>query len=116
MPLETFPDYPLSVGSQPQARARVLEKRLGDGYTQAAADGLNAIAITFRAEFKARPIADIRTIHDFLIRHGGHTPFFFTLPDEAAPRKWRCKTWRGPTRVSAALRALTATFEEDFSL
>ncbi len=113
---ETFPNYPLSKGSRPSTSARLLKKKLGDGYTQVAADGLNAIEREFRAVFETRPVADITAIDTFLTEHGGHTPFLFTLPDEAVPRRWRCEKWTGPTRVSAGYRSLTATFIEDFSL
>ena len=114
--MQTFPSYPLSKGSGVKTRARVLEKTLGDGYTQAAPDGLNHLSLTFTAVFAVRPVAVINEIHQFLRTRGGHQPFLFTLPDEAEARKWRCKTWTGPTWVSAAYRSLTATFVEDFSL
>ena len=116
MALETFPDVGLSRGSGPRTTVRVLEKQLGDGYTQSAADGLNAAPLTFKAVFGAAPKADITTIATFLKRHGGHTPFLFTLPDETSARRWRCTTWTGPTWVSATYRSLTATFIEDFGL
>ena len=114
--METFPAIALSRGSGPKTQARVLEKRLGDGYTQSAADGLNALPITFRAVFDAAPRADIATIETFLKRHGGYQVFLFTLPGETDPRQWRCKQWTGPTWVSATRRSLTATLLEDFGL
>jgi len=114
--MDVFPDYPLSQGSAPTTRVRVPEKQLGDGYTQAAADGLNNVQMSFRAVFNVRPKADIEVIAAFLRRHGGHTPFRFQLPDEDMPRQWRCKSWSGPTWVAATHRSLTATFEEDFDL
>ncbi len=114
--METFPDIELSRGSGPKTKARVLEKRLGDGYTQSAADGLNALPMTFRAVFQSPPKADIATIEAFLKRHGGHTAFVFTVPGETAARRWRCTQWTGPTWVSATARSLTATFIEDFGL
>lgn len=116
MALKNFPDVPLSRGSSPKTKIRVIEKKLGDGYTQVAADGLNAQPISFSAKFTTRPTGEIKKVHDFLTMHAGVVPFIFTLPGEAAARQWRCKSWTGPTWVSSTHRSLSATFIEDFSI
>ena len=113
---ETFPDYLPSKGSAPRTRIRVLEKTFGDGYVQTAADGLNAATRSYRAIFDTRLNAEIAEIVTFLTAHGGVTPFLFTVPGDAAPRRWRCKEFSGPTWVSATYSSLTATFIEDYGL
>ena len=110
----TFPDIPVSRDSRLSETANVREARFGDGYTQAAAAGLNAIPRTYRAVFTARPLADIDTIRAFLVARAGHEPFTFTPPGESDAIKWRCKEW-ARTRVSPTHATLTATFEEDFA-
>lgn len=115
MTYKLFPAIPLSRGSQLSTRIRVLEKSLGDGYTQVAADGINHIEYTYKAVFEARPNADIDRIVRFLVEHGGVTPFRFDPPDAPAGLRWRCARWAGPTRVSATHQSLTATCIQDFA-
>ena len=114
MATQTFPDIAVSGDSRLSEQVRVREVQFGDGYTQSAADGINAIPRTYRAVFAARPNADLDTIRSFLRERGGHEPFWFTPPEESAAIKWRCKDW-AITRISATHRTLIATFVEDFS-
>ena len=113
MAIETFPDIAVSRESCLSETARVREARLGDGYTQSGADGLNPIAKTYLAVFTARANAEIDTIRSFLRARAGHEPFTFTPPGEA-PATWRCSEW-SVTRISATHRSLTAAFVEDFT-
>ncbi|MDD9822316.1 MAG: phage tail protein [Gammaproteobacteria bacterium] len=115
MPLDSFPNYAVSAGSEASTAARVLRKQFGDGYEQRAADGLNSLRKTYRAQFNARAKAEVDTIDNFLSRKEGYTPFLFTIPGEAAARRWTCEEWR-KTRDSAMRWSLTATFVEDFGL
>lgn len=115
MALATFPAYPTSAGSGATSRARVLEKKFGDGYAQRAADGLNTVSLIYRAVFRRRPQADVDAMDAFLTARAGHTPFLFTIPGEAAARRWVCKEWR-KTRDTPTLWSLNATFVEDFGL
>ena len=114
MAIQTFPDIPVSADSALSETPRVREVRFGDGYAQAAADGLNAVPRTYRAVFAARPNADIDTIRAFLRARAGHEPFLFAPPGESAAIRWRCKEW-SVRRVSATHRTLSATFVEDFT-
>lgn len=113
---ENFPGIATSRGSGfGPTRPRIRKVSFGDGYEQTAQEGLNPLRRTYNARFNARPNADIETVRAFLTRHGGHTPFAFTPPGEAAAIQWRCETWEGPTVVSATHGSLSATFVEDFS-
>ncbi len=113
---DNFPGIPTSRGSGfGPSRPRIRKVSFGDGYEQAAAEGLNPLKRTYDARFNARPNADIETIRAFLSERGGHTPFLFAPLGEAAAIQWRCETWEGPTAVSATHASLRATFIEDFS-
>lgn len=111
--METFPDHPVSAGSDWIERAGVIEKRLGDGYVQTAGDAPDNLDREYRAVFQARGKADIDDIDIFLRAHGGHREFAFTVPGEAASRTWRCEDW-DREQVSAAVDVhnLTARFLE----
>lgn len=113
--LATFPAFPVNAGSSATVKARVLEKEFGDGYAQRAADGLNTVTLTYRAEFAYRAQADVDAMDAFLTARAGHTSFLFTIPGEARARRWVCAEWR-KTRQTPALWSLTATFVEDFGL
>lgn len=67
MALRAFPSIPLSNGSGVSFRARVAEKNFGDGYTQTAADGMNAVVREFNARFKMRSKAEINTIKNWVM-------------------------------------------------
>ena len=114
MAVQTFPAIAVSGESRLSETPRVREVRFGDGYTQAAADGINTIPRTYRAVFAARPNGEIDTIRAFLRARAGHEPFRFTPPEESAAVKWRCREW-SVRRVSATHRTLSATFVEDFT-
>lgn len=115
MATETFPAVAPSRGSRLTRATAVLEARFGDGYTQAAADGINATRRRYAARWEALPSADADRIEAFLARHGGWKPFLFQPPSLAAAVKWRCKSW-DRERLSATHATMRAEFEEDFSL
>ena len=112
--IDTFPAITPSRGGGDSVKPRVIETQFGDGYKQSMPDGLNALERGYDAKFENRPLADIDIITTFLESHIG-TIFYFTLPRESTPRKWRCTSW-SRTDVSASLASLSAKFEEAFDL
>lgn len=110
--METFPDHPISVGSDPQTRARGITKHLGDGYIQTGAQPPVNLFLIYKIRFAARPTADIVEIDNFLAARGGHEAFLWRMPDEAVPRVWTCDKWT-IERLSADLHTLTASLAEE---
>ncbi|MXW01568.1 MAG: phage tail protein [Holophagales bacterium] len=113
-----LPSVDLSRGSGPETDMKVLKARLGDGYEQVAADGLNPIVRRFRCVWRAISESDADDLVAFFDARGGHEPFL--SPDPAPPgmgtdRQWRCERYVGPTWVSATLRDMEAELVEDFT-
>lgn len=113
---DTFtPPFAPSYGLSRQITPRVLGAQFGDGYTQRAGDGLNAIPRTATLEWKDLRVVDADTIETFLIAQKGYLAFYWTDPREGSPRKWKCPTW---SRASpyGVVDSISATFEQVFDL
>ena len=112
-----LPSIGMSRGSAPSTEFKVLRKRLGDGYEQVAADGLQNVRRKFRCVYRAIPVADAEILEEFLDARGGHEPFLSPLPLPAGmpDAQWRCEGYAGPSWVSATLRDLEVELVEDFS-
>lgn len=72
------PSYGMEKGHEP----RVIESRLGDGYTQQVLQGINNLPVEMKADFLARTDAEARQIEAFFKSLGGVTPFLMDLPGE----------------------------------
>ena len=106
----------VSKGSGVRHQIRVLEKRLGDGYTQRAAEGLNNVALKYEAVWTGLTEEEAGELLRDLTRWGGVESFEVEkLPDGLASKKWTCKEW-SVEWVSAERRNVRAMLEEDFSL
>ncbi|MCY3591622.1 MAG: phage tail protein [Acidobacteria bacterium] len=106
----------VSKGSGVRHQIRVLEKRLGDGYTQRAADGLNNVALKYEAVWTGLTKEEAGELVVDLRRWGGVETFKVeTLPDGLSETNWICKDW-SVEWVSAERRNIRAMLEEDFSL
>tara|TARA_R110000824_G_scaffold153814_2_gene325551 strand:- start:1370 stop:1726 length:357 start_codon:yes stop_codon:yes gene_type:complete len=114
MAAQVFPAIPPHVGSSQTKKYRMLESDLGDGYVQAAGDGLNATMETLPLVWNEEDLDDINTIKAFLNSHGPlGTPFLFT-PAGETQQLYRCKAgwtfqWSGPDSGT-----FTASFERWF--
>jgi phage-related protein len=106
----------VSAGSGVRHQVRVLEKKLGDGYTQRAADGLNNVALKYEAVWTGLTKEEADGLTGFFDARGGTEAFKASeLPGRLRDRKWICKDW-SVEWVSAQRRNVRAMFEEDFSL
>ena len=106
----------VSKGSGVRHQVRVLEKKLGDGYTQRASEGLNNVALKYEAVWTGLTEREAERLLRDLTRWGGVESFVATkLPDGLASKKWICKKW-SVDWVSAHRRNVRAMLEEDFSL
>ena len=107
---------PVSSGSGLSHQVRVLEKKLGDGYKQRAADGLNNVTLKYEAVWTGLTEKKADGLVKFFQDRAGLEPFIApVLPQALREKKWICKDW-SIEWVSAERRNVRATFEEDFSL
>ncbi|MCY3928953.1 MAG: phage tail protein [Acidobacteria bacterium] len=115
MPIEKI-ELHVSRGSGVRHQVRVLEKRLGDGYTQRSADGLNNMALKYEAVWTGLTLREAAGLVQFFQDRAGVEPFLVAkLPEPLDTKKWVCKDW-SEEWVSAQRRNVRAMFEEDFSL
>lgn len=65
-----------------------IEVRFGDGYSQAADNGLNNPEETWTLNFSFRNLVEKQAIDDFIANHRGSISFLWTPPDETVAKKW----------------------------
>lgn len=95
--------------------ARVLGAQFGDGYTQRAGDGLNAIARTLGLTWQSLSVADAQTIEDFFLTHSGYLAFLYAGNDSVT-RKWIVRQWQRTELREGGKDAIAATLEQVFDL
>lgn len=116
MTLATFtPPVPPSIGYQNKPEVKILKAEFGDGYTQAAANGINHIRRVVSLKWEWLYAAEALAITSFLEAHGGYMPFEYTEPGSATPKKWTCEDWTDTTN-ERGFHAVTATFRQSFNL
>lgn len=116
MALQTFsPSVAPSPGTSRKPEVKVLVASFGDGYSQAAPDGLNHIRRTLTLFWEKLTPTQADAIDTFLTTHGGVTPFYYTPSDEDDPVKWVCREWDQRTGKSG-FREFNAVLRQDFSL
>jgi phage-related protein len=93
----------------------VLEKKLGDGYTQRAADGLNSVALKYEAVWTALTVGEAKRLLSFFSSRAAVEPFTVPVLPGLEAKKWVCKEW-SVEWASAQRRNVRAMLEEDFSL
>lgn len=99
-----------------QTEARTLEATFGDGYTQRAGDGLNALRRAVPAQWRAMPRDKLDAIVGFLEDRRGFEAFEWTIPGESTPRLFICKGWTVAAAGSPRFFTLSATFEQVFDI
>lgn len=91
MPAPTFPDIPPTKESPGEsAKYRTRRSKFGDGYQQAAVDGINATELTWKLSFDNLATSYINTITTFLDERAGAFPFWWTPPG-GTPLLWTCE-------------------------
>lgn len=121
MALRTFtPPINPEHGASKKTELKLLETEFGDGYTQISPAGINHMRSTWSFSWPvlSKPQAD--EIEDFFRSHGGYMPFYYTVPGDSFPEKYRCKVWESEIAYTNAIGEiyykLTAEFVQDFSL
>jgi phage-related protein len=114
MAFDTFsPAYKPSAGpSSYDWQPRIRTAQFGDGYKQTAPDGLNADPMTVRLAWSALPMSAVTALRGFFASHVGLV-FYYTLPDEALPRKW-CAIGSSRDFQHGALGTFSVDLEERF--
>ncbi|HEY8566589.1 MAG TPA: phage tail protein [Beijerinckiaceae bacterium] len=117
MTLQTFapPVPPTAGGVVRKQQLKLLKASFGDGYSQTTRDGLNHMRRVVDLTWEVLTPAQADAIVDFLEDHGGDLPFLYTAPGDDTARRWTCDTWQ-ETHIVHPYRAVTATFEQSFSL
>ncbi|RAH97620.1 hypothetical protein DLJ53_27585 [Acuticoccus sediminis] len=115
MALTTFtPTRTPSENSIRDTTPKLLIAEFGDGYTQITADGTNHIRETLRLTWQFLDVTEADYIEDFFRAQGGHTPFYYTAPDDSTAKKWTCRKWNRTFQENNR-RTITAEFTQDFS-
>lgn len=96
--------------------ARILKTDFGDGYSQRALDGINAIVDEWSMSWVVNS-TDADTLTDFFEARGGHESFDWTPEGESVSKKWTCKSWtKEPMTTILNVWSITATFKQEFDL
>ena len=114
MPTFTEPKEPTYSMSKTTG-TRVIEAEFGDGYSQRAGDGLNAVFVKAELEWAGLTTAEADTVETFFQDRGGYEAFDYTLPRESTARKFICRDWRRQA-VGPGHDTITTNFEEVFDL
>lgn len=113
MAIETFnPPVQPSPGTGFKPRVSLLIAEFGDGYTQAAPDGINHIKETISLTWDALTPDQQAEIYAFFKAKGGYIPFFYTPVGETDPMRFVCREW---SKSAKSPWTVSATFEQDFS-
>jgi phage-related protein len=114
---DTFPNISPDMDSDPTYTPKILRAEFGDGYLQAAGDGINPFKEEWSLSFTARPKADIDAIADFVKSKNGTVPFFWTPPDETTPKKWfTVGAINGPRKVGPDIYSISFDIERTHNL
>lgn len=112
--MSTLPSIDITYNISKKTDAHILEAKLGDGYSQRAADGINAIRDEWGLEWVVNN-TDADTLTDFFEARGGHESFDWTPSGESVSKKWTCKSWsKNPIGIDTW--SISATLKQEFDL
>lgn len=105
-------DWAESPGTSQVLEPRVVSTRFGDGYEQAAPDGLNAVAQVWDVQFDEVEQAVADEIVAFLQPGLGWQRFDWTPPHQTVARKFKCTSLRRSLTGTWNVVNLSARFEQ----
>lgn len=112
MTVYTFPDVKPDNSSTMKRVPKILRADFGDGYLQAAGDGINPYKETWDLSFSNRSLTDVNSIKNMLDNANGVSSFYWTPPGETPltpyPKKWFCP--EGYTFANAGADRYTISF------
>lgn len=112
--MATFPNIPISYGSQKTNAPNVRVVQFGDGYEQRLTYGVNQNPKQWSLRWEYLDETDADTIDTFLNARaldGGS--FDWTPPDEVTAYKWVCYEWQKSIDYPT-VSTVTATFRQVF--
>lgn len=113
MTLPTFtPLIAPSPGTRHKPEVKLREAPFGDGYAQAAPDGLNHIRRVVTLTWAALPKEVAEQLDAFFVERGGYKAFLYQPEGFAAPVGWTCREW---SSSSTTPWTYSATLRQDFS-
>jgi len=113
MPLVTFsPSISPTPGTSHNPRVDVLVADFGDGYTQAAPNGLNHIRDSITLRWDGLTDLQMSELKNFFEERGGYRPFYYQPRGFLAALKWTCREW---SISDASPWRIEAKFEQVFS-
>lgn len=92
---------------------RVHSAQFGDGFVQEVGDGINNETRSWPLQFVGREDY-IKSIRNFLRKHGGFKPFYWTPPMETDPGLFVVREFN-LVPMGGKAYTLSATFEERFA-
>jgi phage-related protein len=104
----------VSLGSEISSQARVLKAQFGNGYTQRAGDGQNAVSASYAVSFQNLTRPEAKVLLDFFNLQAGYKSFRYRVSGESVDRLWTCEQW-SREHVSPMLDTVKATFVETFT-
>jgi len=99
--------------SSKSVSARILENTFGDGYTQRAADGLNAIRDAWSVSYTNLTTPEKNILETLLLSAAGWQAFWWVAMGETVAKKWTCKEWKF-VPVAAGYWNMSGTFIQSF--
>jgi len=93
---------------------KVLESEFGDGYEQAAADGINNIRESWDLVWQNEDQVDVDFLTTFFDDLAGHKTFFWIPPGEVTPKLWRVNEGYGVDPDAGFSSTFSATFKRWF--
>lgn len=113
--MDTLPNIAASYSPTVTPEFSVDSVKLGDGYEQRSAPGLNSVRDAWNLEWMALTKERYFIVYDFLKDRKGVTAFLWQPPWEDEPKKWVCKELSSVRPTGPNTGSITATFVEDFN-
>lgn len=112
---DTFsPPRTPSVDSEKSVKPKVIRADFGDGYSQRAGDGLNAIRKNYKFMWDALTNAEATELEEFFEAKAGYIAFWYTPPLESTALPFICTEWN--KTYGEATYKVSATFERVYDI
>ena len=112
LPLQTF----ISQQSSRVRKYRVIEVRLGDGYSQRTADGLNAAEDSWTIVWENLTTTDRTTLMTFFDTVGSWSVFTWMAPGDSVTKKWRIQSDVNERAKAGNLYDISVKVRQEFDL
>ena len=104
--------FPITNGTSLSLSPRLLQNKMGDGYTVTTPDGLNPNIGQLMLVFNLLK-NEANDVEDFLRAHTG-VPFYYTLPGRTDNPLWIWKSFQRSPTNGLAYEQVTINLEEQF--